>query len=102
LSKKKNEGSIFPLLISRFFHCSAVTVSNNAPAAFPLGTNLVTWTARDARGNTSACQQKVNRWHVLESEYSLQQLTNGLPREIRINVVPLDGCQSKLKRPPVS
>jgi len=39
--------------------CSSVTLSNNAPASFPIGTNLVTWTARAASGSTSTCQQRV-------------------------------------------
>jgi uncharacterized repeat protein (TIGR01451 family) len=39
--------------------CGSVTVSNNAPAQFPLGTNLVTWTAVDPSGNTATCQQRV-------------------------------------------
>jgi hypothetical protein len=30
------------------------SISNNAPAAFPVGTTEVTWTATDASGNTSA------------------------------------------------
>ena len=33
--------------------CGAVTVTSNAPAKFPLGTTIVTWTARDAAGNTA-------------------------------------------------
>ncbi|MCM3702390.1 HYR domain-containing protein [Paenibacillus macerans] len=38
----------------------AVTpVSSNAPAAFPLGTTDVTWTAKDANGNVSTFVQKI-------------------------------------------
>jgi hypothetical protein len=33
--------------------CASVTITNNAPAKFPLGTTIVTWTARDAAGNTA-------------------------------------------------
>src|SRR6185436_11414177 len=36
-----------------------VTVTNNAPASFPAGTNLVTWTVSDVRGNTATCVQTV-------------------------------------------
>jgi uncharacterized delta-60 repeat protein len=36
-----------------------VTVSSNAPAHFPLGTNTVTWTATDPSGNTNYCTQQV-------------------------------------------
>src|ERR1051325_443732 len=39
--------------------CSGVTITSNAPASFAIGTNTVLWTARDASGNTSICQQKV-------------------------------------------
>jgi hypothetical protein len=34
-------------------------VTNNAPAVFPLGTTIVTWTATDFSGNTSSCEQVV-------------------------------------------
>jgi len=40
-------------------NCGSVTVTNDAPAQFALGTNVVTWTARDASGNTTTCQQRV-------------------------------------------
>jgi Ca2+-binding RTX toxin-like protein len=36
-----------------------VTITNNAPAKFPLGTTLVTWTARDGAGNVSRATQAV-------------------------------------------
>lgn len=36
-----------------------VTVSNDAPAAFPLGTTTVTWTAEDASGNVATATQLV-------------------------------------------
>ena len=35
------------------------TVSNNAPTAYPIGLTTVTWTARDASGNTASCTQTV-------------------------------------------
>src|SRR5207249_1969383 len=40
-------------------NCGAVTVTSNAPAQFPVGTNLVSWTATDNGGNTATCQQRV-------------------------------------------
>src|SRR5678815_3456981 len=41
-------------------HCDAsVTISNNAPAAFPLGGTTVIWTATDDAGNTATCSQLV-------------------------------------------
>jgi alpha-tubulin suppressor-like RCC1 family protein len=35
------------------------TVTNNAPARFPLGETTVTWTATDHSGNSATCTQKV-------------------------------------------
>jgi hypothetical protein len=40
-------------------NCSLATVTNNAPAQFPLGTTIVTWTAVDANGLTNACTQTI-------------------------------------------
>src|SRR5207249_4238870 len=37
----------------------AVAVTNNAPAAFPNGTNAVIWTATDSCGNSSTSTQQV-------------------------------------------
>jgi len=39
--------------------CSDVTVTNDAPAEFPAGVTIVTWTATDACGNSATCQQTV-------------------------------------------
>lgn len=39
--------------------CSAVEITNSAPAQFPFGTSIVTWTAKDACGNTSTCKQTI-------------------------------------------
>jgi len=37
----------------------AVTITNNAPSPFPIGVTTVTWTARDAAGNTATATQTV-------------------------------------------
>jgi RTX calcium-binding nonapeptide repeat (4 copies) len=37
----------------------AVTITNNAPAQFPPGTTLVTWTATDSSGNSITATQRV-------------------------------------------
>jgi YVTN family beta-propeller protein len=39
-------------------NCS-VTVTNDAPATFPVGTTIVTWTVTDAAGNTATATQTV-------------------------------------------
>lgn len=36
-----------------------LTITNDAPAEFPLGTTVVTWTAVDADGNSASASQKV-------------------------------------------
>ncbi len=40
-------------------NCSVTAVTNNAPAIFPLGTNVVTWTVVDSSGNLNSCAQRV-------------------------------------------
>ena len=40
-------------------NCGVATVTNNAPASFPIGTNYVTWTVKDNSGNTATCIQTV-------------------------------------------
>src|SRR5205823_3106635 len=39
--------------------CGGVTVTNDAPAHFPVGTTLVTWTAIDDHANINSCTQTV-------------------------------------------
>ncbi|MFV8328086.1 HYR domain-containing protein, partial [Flavobacterium sp. ZS1P14] len=38
---------------------TSVTITNNAPAAFPIGQTIVTWTATDHAGKFATCTQKV-------------------------------------------
>jgi len=40
-------------------NCGVASVTSNAPAVYPLGTNLVTWTVTDSSGNTATCAQSV-------------------------------------------
>ncbi|MES2800792.1 MAG: HYR domain-containing protein [Bacteroidota bacterium] len=40
-------------------NCTVASVTNNAPATFPLGTTTVTWTVLDGSGNTATCTQTV-------------------------------------------
>jgi rhamnogalacturonan endolyase len=40
-------------------NCSVASVTNNAPLFYPVGTTVVTWTVKDAAGNTSTGTQTV-------------------------------------------
>ncbi|MFM9051604.1 MAG: hypothetical protein ACKOKF_04685, partial [Bacteroidota bacterium] len=40
-------------------NCTTVTVTNNAPTTFPLGTTTVTWTATDGNSNSVTATQSV-------------------------------------------
>ena len=40
-------------------NCSVVSVTNNAPATYPLGITTVTWTVTDGSGNTATATQVV-------------------------------------------
>ncbi|WP_338230726.1 HYR domain-containing protein, partial [Algoriphagus taiwanensis] len=46
-------------------NCSVASVSNDAPAVFPLGETLVTWTVEDASGNIETATQLVT---VIDTE----------------------------------
>lgn len=39
--------------------CGVGTISSNAPATFPLGSNSVIWTVNDIHGNSATCTQSV-------------------------------------------
>lgn len=40
-------------------NCGQVSITNDAPAFFPLGETVVTWTATDDKGNSSHCSSSV-------------------------------------------
>jgi hypothetical protein len=46
-------------------NCGIESITNNAPAIFPLGATIVTWNAQDANGNSSTISQTVT---VIDSE----------------------------------
>src|SRR5207249_11933156 len=48
-----------PSLPTRRSSDLVTSVTSNAPASYPLGINLVTWTVADSSGNTSSCVQRV-------------------------------------------
>lgn len=57
---------------------SPVTVSNDAPVAFPLGETLVTWLAVDAAGNQSTISQRVVVQDNTAPQFQLQLLEQDL------------------------
>ena len=40
-------------------NCGVATLTNDAPANFPLGFTTVIWTVKDLAGNTATCAQTV-------------------------------------------
>src|SRR5678815_4876582 len=67
-------------------NCGTVTLSNNAPAQFPVGTNLVTWTATDASGNSTVCLQP-----VIVLVIDAENPTITCPADVTVNADP-DTC----------
>lgn len=59
-------------------NCSGVTSSNNGSATYPVGSTTVVWTATDASGNTSTCNQTVT---VLD----VQNPTISCPAAVNVN-----------------
>ncbi len=51
--------------------CLPVTISNDAPTVFPVGTTAVTWTATDACGRIGTCVQNVTKKPSLNIQVNL-------------------------------
>jgi hypothetical protein len=59
--------------------CDAdVAIANNAPAVFPLGTTMVTWTATDDAGNATTAQQKVTIVDTTKPQVALSTTVTSL------------------------
>lgn len=50
-----------------------VTITNDAPAFFPVGTTVITWTVTDASGNSDTTTQKIT---VIDNELPTIQIAN--------------------------
>jgi TolA-binding protein len=64
-----------------------ISVSNNGPTVFPLGTNIVTFSATDAAGNTGQAQAMVT---VADQAVPVIQLTGNSPMSIDDGAVFID------------
>jgi len=53
-------------------NCSVVSVTNNAPATYPVGTTTVTWTVVDPAGNTTTATQLVTVTNTLPALGAIQ------------------------------
>ena len=74
-------------------NCGVASVTNDAPAVFPIGTTLVTWTVTDVNGFAATSQQAVT---VTEADLPIitsqpQSVTN-LPGSTAIFNVAATGC----------
>jgi len=71
--------------------------TNNAPASFPIGSTTVTWTARDASGNTASATQIVN---VIKLDLSLLEQKVKITADIEnmINQATKDKTKKELEQ----
>ena len=65
-------------------NCNVNTVSNDAPAFFPIGTTTVTWTVTDVNGNSAQCTQNVT---IIDNELPVVTLC---PADINTTTDPND------------
>jgi hypothetical protein len=56
-------------------NCAVASVTNNAPAAFPLGATTVIWTVTDSSGNSATATQVVTVQDTLKPAIALQSST---------------------------
>ena len=74
-------GERTPVDIGKAASAEGVTITNDAPNDFPLGTTIVTWTAKDAQGHTQTATQKVTvvdtQPPVITGEVTTQPNVNG-------------------------
>jgi len=82
--------------------CSAVTLSNDAPATFAVGTTVVTFTASDAAGNTATCTSAVEVSDTQPPILSCAEVTEVAGdaelcgAKVTVSVAASDGCDGDL------
>lgn len=73
-------------------NCGVQTVTNNAPSSYPVGTTTVTWTVKDAKGNTSTDTQIVTVTVKKKSNNAItpavEKATEETNDELKITVAP--------------
>lgn len=79
-------------------NCGIASVTNDAPAVFPVGTTNVTWTVMDVNGNSNTAAQAVtvidNQAPVVATQNMTVQLVNGVANitPAQINNGSTDNC----------
>jgi len=68
-------------------NCGVVSVTNNAPAVYQKGVNLVTWTVTDRSGNTRTCVQRV-------TVYDAEKPVITCPANVIVNADPGPNCNA--------
>lgn len=73
-------------------NCGVQTITNNAPSGYPVGTTTVTWTVKDAKGNTSTDTQIVTVTVKKKSNNAIipavEKATEEATDELKISVAP--------------
>ncbi len=77
--------------------CSEVTITNDAPAIFPVGKTIVTWTATDSSGNNNAVTQTVIVKDFIKPVIDIHDITvnadaNCGASEVNFEVTATDNC----------
>ena len=74
-------------------NCGILSVTNDAPAFFPPGMYMPTWTVTDVNGNTASCMQ----W-VTVNDTTKPKFTN-CPEDIEVEAVTADGAPATWSEP---
>jgi len=66
-------------------NCGVAGVTNDAPASFPLGTNLVKWSAMDVHGNSASGVQQVVVYPAPRLAHSITRIVSGADGRITLS-----------------
>jgi len=76
--------------------CNIVTVTNSGNGIYPVGTTSVIWTATDACGNTSSCNQNVVRNSQINASFTVQALPGYCQGNVIITIINASGGSGSL------